>query len=169
MTKETGKFPRTRDPSSRVPRGMHIRKCADIENHQQRLQRHSPRFTGLATTRAERACYKNQEIKQPTLQLWVERDKSTSIWWLQFKIFISLYYKLREANLGRKQPYWTPGNSKNWLKKQQKKTIEIIIKQTIIEEGRKHVKDSNQDKSNITLFKTVTLSLLLRKCRKYPV
>lgn len=121
MTKETEKFPRTRDPSSRVPRGMHIRKCADIENHQQRLQRHSPRFTGLATTRAERACSKNQEIKQPTLQLWVERDKSTSIWWLQFKIFISLYYKLREVNLERKKPYWTPGNSKNWLKKQKKK------------------------------------------------
>lgn len=58
---------------------MHIRKCADIENHQQRLQRHSPRFTGLATTRAERACYKSQEIKQPTLQLWLERAKSTSM------------------------------------------------------------------------------------------
>lgn len=149
---------------------MHVRKCADIENHQQRLQRHSPRFTGLATTCAERACYKNQEIKQPTLQLWVERDKSTSIWWLPFTDFHILVLQIKGGQFGEKAAILNTWKyAKNWLKKQTKKTIEIIIKQTIIEEGRKHVKDSNQDKSNITLFKIVTLSLLLRQCRKYPV
>ena len=101
---------------------MHVRKCADIENHQQRLQRHSPRFTGLATTCAERACYKNQEIKQPTLQLWVERDKSTSIWWLPFTDFHILVLQIKGGQFGEKTAILNTWKySKNWLKKQQKK------------------------------------------------
>lgn len=148
---------------------MHIRKCADIENHQQRLQRHSPRFTGLATTCAERACYKNQEIKPPTLQLWLERDKSTSMG-ATIQYFHILVLQIKERPIwGENSPSEHLETQRIDLKNNKKKTIEIIIKQTIIEEGRKHVKDSNQDKSNITLFKIVTLSLLLRQCRKYPV